>query len=61
MRENFYTSGRANTNHSTFGGIIHNYDFEGYNSMGSISGRIISDWKFDDQCRKNSKMKGNKK
>ena len=37
-------------NYTTFGGVI--YDFDGYVSMASMAERIISDWKFDERCRK---------
>ena len=38
--------------HSTYGGNIYNYDFDGYNSVSDIASRIVTDWKFDDKCRK---------
>jgi len=47
-------------NHTTFGGVICLSDFE-TNHRGSrtangspIARRIIADWSFDDQCRKNT-------
>ncbi len=49
---NYYTLN--NRNRSTFGGIIYNYDFEGYNSMSNIVNRIMSDKRFDEQCKKNA-------
>lgn len=36
--------------HSTFGGNVYNYDFDGYNSISSIASRIMADMKFDRQC-----------
>ncbi len=62
----FYTTVNYKPNHSTFGGIIYQSDFEtDYrgkdNKKGSsIAQRIISDRRFDEQCRKNieSRNKG---
>lgn len=51
---NYYTTPSNYADHTTFGGNIYNYDFEGYNSMSDIAVRIISDLKFDEQCRKNA-------
>ena len=55
MTKNYYMTENYEPNHSTFGGIVYNYDFDGYTSMSCIADRIISDRKFDEQCRKNSK------
>ena len=41
-----------NKDHITCGSRIYNYDFDGYVSMTSMAERIISDWKFDEKCRK---------
>ena len=54
MTRNYYTTGNYKTNHSTCGSIIYNYDFDGYVSMADMAERIISDWKFDEKCRKNA-------
>ena len=53
MTRNYYTTGSYNVNHSTCGSVIYNDDFDGYVSMTSMAERIISDWKLDEQCRKN--------
>lgn len=46
--------------HSTFGGIIYDYDFDGYLSMSDIAKRIEQDKKLDKLCRKNAnKRKAN--
>lgn len=45
-----YTSNKPD--HSTYGGSIYNYDFDGYNSVSDIASRIVTDWKFDEKCRK---------
>lgn len=57
MTKNYYTSSNYNTDYSTCGSLIYNYDFEGYVSMTTMADRIISDWKFDKKCRKNSQNK----
>ena len=53
MTKNYYRTGNYKPDHSTFGGVIYNYDFDGYVSMRDMAERIISDWKFDERCRKN--------
>ena len=52
MTRNYYTTGNYKPDHSTFGGVIYNYDFDGYVSMSDMAERIISDWKFDEERRK---------
>ena len=49
-----YRTENYKPDHSTCGSVIYNYDFDGYVSMTSMAERIISDWKFDEQCRKNA-------
>ena len=59
----FYRTGNYKPDHTTCGSVIYNYDFDGYVSMSSMAERIISDWKFDEKCRKLAKnnMKIDKK
>ena len=52
MTGNYYTPINYNRKHTTCSSRIYNYDFDGYVSMVSIAERIISDWKFDEKCRK---------
>lgn len=58
--------GNAKPNRSTFGGIIYPSDYETdyrrkNNKYGSsIAQRIASDWKFDEQCRKNIENRNTK-
>ena len=52
MTRNYYRTGNYNVNHSICGSVIYNYDFDGYVSMTDMAERIISDWKFDEKCRK---------
>lgn len=60
MTKEFYRTGSYNTDHSTFRGRLYNYDFDGYTSMTDIAARIVSDWKFDNQCKKNTENKSRK-
>ena len=60
MTENYYYKPSNYRNHSTCGNKIYNYDFDGYTSMSNIAGRIISDWKFDEQCKKNAENRDKK-
>ena len=62
MTRNYYTPSNYNADHSTCGSVIYNYDFDGYVSMTSMAERIISDWKFDEQRRKDIETgkRGNK-
>ena len=61
MARNYYTTGNYRTDHSTCGSAIYNYDFEGYVSMSDMAERIISDWKFDEQRRKNMENRNRNK
>lgn len=55
MTRNYYRTGNYKPDTSTCGSVIYNYDFDGYVSMTSMAERIISDWKFDEKCRKLAK------
>lgn len=57
MKKEFYTTGIYNTNRSTYGGVIYNGDFDEYHSINDIASRIISDWSFDKQCKKNIEVR----
>ena len=54
MTGNYYTPMNYNREHITCSSRIYNYDFEGYISMADMAERIISDWKFDEKCRKDA-------
>ena len=62
MTENYYTTGNYKPDHSTCGSKINNYDFDGYVSITDMAERIISDWEFDEQRRKDieTRKRGNK-
>ena len=55
MTGNYYTPMNYNREHTTCSSRIYNYDFDGYVSMADMAERIISDWKFDEKCRKLAK------
>lgn len=61
MKRNYYRTGNYKSDHSTCGSVIYNYDFDGYVSMTSMAERIISDWKLDEQCKKNAESRDNNK
>ena len=51
------TNTYANRKHRTYGGAISvesfNTEYRGYSTLSDIAGQILSDMKFDAQCRKN--------
>ena len=55
MTRNYYTTRNYEINHTTFGDV--NTEFRKDNSKSkecsSIATRIISDWRIDEECRKN--------
>lgn len=59
MPEEFYRTGNY-ADHTRFGGLIYESDFnteyrkDASKSGSSIAKDIISDWKFDEDCRKNA-------
>ena len=57
MTRNYYITGNYKPDHSTFGGIINFSDFctdqNRSEKSKSLAERIVSDWKFDEHCRKN--------
>lgn len=67
MTENFYNTGTYKSDHSTFGGLIYLSDFEtdyrgkNNNHGSSIAQRIVSDKKFDDQCKRNIENRNRKR
>ena len=55
----FYRTGNYKPDHTTFGGIISNGDFctEYSQKPGEHIKDIISDWKFDEDCKKNAESR----
>ena len=58
MTRNYYTTGNYKTDHTTFGGTINFSDFCTDNNRSekskSWAERIVSDWRFDEQCKKDA-------
>ena len=49
-------------NRNTYGGCIFASDFcTDYEGTRNIAERIVSDWKFDKQCKKNIEMKNKRR
>lgn len=45
-------------NHNTYGGRLYIWDFcTDYEGSRNIASRIISDWRFDNQCKKNTERR----
>ena len=61
MTTTFYKTGNYKPDHSTCGSKINNYDFGGYVSMADMAESIISDWKFDKDCKKNAENRNRNK
>ena len=65
MTGNYYTTGNYKPNYSNFGGEINFSDFctdhHRPDKSKSWAERIISDWKFDEQCRKNAENRNRNK
>ena len=61
--KNYYTPTSNYTDHSTFGGYVNNGDFftEYPQKKGEYAERIISDWKFDQQCKRNAENRDRSK
>lgn len=57
MTDTFNRLNVRKEDHSTFGGIIYPSDFDTNYSSGIIAQRIISDKNFDEQCRRNIKLR----
>ena len=57
MPKEFYRTGRYSVDHSTYGGEITSFDFEGHNTIQSMTDKILSSWRFDQSCIKNTNNK----
>lgn len=63
---NYYTTSSNYSDHSTFGGEIYFSDFnteyrDNDQKESSIAKRIMSDWNFDQQCKKNAENRDRQK
>ena len=58
MPKEFYRTGNYKVDHTTFGGLIYQSDFNtdysgNTNANGSVvAAKIASDWRFDESCKK---------
>lgn len=50
---NYYTR-RNYTDHTTYGGEITAFDFDGHHTLKSMADRIAADLRFDKMCRQNA-------
>ncbi len=55
MTKNYYKIEQYKADPSAFGGLIYGSDFNTEYHKGNIASRIVSDWKFDKHCKKQSK------
>lgn len=57
MTENFYMTEKFNADHTNFGGLIYQSDFNTEYCNGNIASRITSDWRFDKKCKTNAEYR----
>lgn len=57
---NYYTT-RNYVYHSTFGGELSSFDFEGHHTMSSMAAKIAADLRFDNMCKQNALNRDRKK
>lgn len=53
MKNNYYTQ----IDHSTYGGEITAWSFDGHTTLTDIAENIAQDLRFDNQCRRNTELK----
>lgn len=61
MTETYYRIGNYKVDHTTFGGELSLFDFEGHRTLSNMAEKIASDLRFDKMCRKNLENNKNKK
>lgn len=49
--KDFYV--KKDCKYNTFGGCVYPSDFDRHTLISEIADRIVTDWKFDNECRKN--------
>ena len=57
MTKTNYITNIQKGNHSTFGGNIYFSDFDTNHANGNIANRIVQDWAFDMQCKRNIELR----
>lgn len=53
--------GTYKVDHSTFGGELTPFDFDGHHTMATMTSRIIRSFSFDRRCQRNIQTKGHVK
>ena len=61
MTGNYYRTGNYKVDHTTFGGELSLFDFEGHRTLSNMAEKIASDLRFDETCHKNWENNKNKK
>lgn len=61
MTETYYRTGNYKVDHTTFGGELSLFDFEGHRTLSNMAEKIASDLRFNEMCRKNWENNKNKK
>lgn len=51
---NYYTTQNNYADHTTYGGELSLFDFEGHHTMQSMANRIAADLRFDKMCKQNA-------
>ncbi len=57
MQENFNKTKIYSQDHTTYGGKLSSFDFDGHHTMATMAKKISYDHIFDNQCQKNIKLK----
>lgn len=59
MTNTFFTNKIYKPDHTTYGGEVTLFDFEGHHTMKTMSDKITRAFAFDRQCGKNIKIRNN--
>ena len=57
MTATFYRTGFNSVDHTTYGGELTIYDFEGKQTLSSMASKILIDQAFDKRCKKNIELR----
>ena len=57
MTKELYRTGNYKIDHTTFGGIINSFDFDGHRDLRSMADKIMDDLRFDERCRRNAESR----
>ena len=59
MQNNFNGTKIFNQIHTTYGGELSSFDFDGHYTMATMAKKIFHDHLFDNQCKRNLELKCN--